>query len=140
MAPALVVKAPEFVPSPSHEEITSVLNTIFNTAKAQDSLDASYKLTDLVANSLGFRGLRRYGILDEIRKAATNKKDGAKREGAMFALGALFEKFPRVQPLSEVVILLQEEALVSLALMRSLTRARRCGKALSMRWTRYSTT
>lgn len=103
-------------PAPTAEDISATLNTIFTSSKSQESLDASYQLVDQLAAAGGFRGLRGYGVLDAIRKAATDKKTPAKREGAMFALGALFEKFPRIQPVSEVVFLLQDETLVPLAL------------------------
>jgi elongation factor 3 len=65
---------------------------------------------------VGFRGLREYGILDEIKKAAANKKDPIKREGAMNGLGAMFERFPRTQQLGEAIFLIQEDSLVPQAL------------------------
>jgi elongation factor 3 len=117
MAPRIVVKSAD--PSgnaPTQEEVSSILHTIFTTQKSQDSLDASYALVNLLINSVGYRGLTSYGVLGEVRKAAGNKKDGAQREGAMFAIGALFERLPPAQPLSEVVFLLQEEDLVPITL------------------------
>ncbi|KAF2839765.1 hypothetical protein M501DRAFT_932413 [Patellaria atrata CBS 101060] len=101
---------------PSYEEVSSILTTIFTTKKSQESLDSAYAITNLLINTVGFRGLRGYGVLEEIQKNAVNKKDGARREGAMFALGALFERFPPAHPLSEVIFLLQEESLVPRAL------------------------
>lgn len=106
---------PSDVP-PTHEEISSLITTIFTTTASQESLDASYALTNLLINSGGFRGFRAYGILDEVNKAAANKKDGAKRESAMLLLGALFEKFPPAQPISEVIFLLQNGGMVATAL------------------------
>ena len=116
MAPSIVVSSEPSGIAPTNDEVASILNTIFTTDKSQASLDASYALTNLLLNSVGVRGLRGYGVLEAIRKAATDKKNGAKREGAMFALGALFELFPRKQRLGEVVFLVQEAGLVTLAL------------------------
>ncbi|KAI9778013.1 MAG: hypothetical protein M1839_008418 [Geoglossum umbratile] len=101
---------------PTQEEVSSLLDTIFNSKTSQASLDASYALTSLLAHSVGFRGLRRYGILSEIRKAATDKKSGIRRESAMNALGALFEKFPEKQSISEIVFLCQDGGMLPLAL------------------------
>lgn len=89
---------------------------IYSSKSSQDSLDAAYALTDAFLNSVGFRGLVGYGILAEIVKASADKKTAARREGAMFALGALFERFPAKQRLSEVVFMLQDPALVPCAL------------------------
>ena len=90
---------------PTSEEVSSCLITIFSAQTSQASLDASYALTNLLLNSAGFRGLHGYGILDEIKKAATDKKSGQRRESAMLILGALFERFPQKQPISEVIFL-----------------------------------
>ncbi|KAF6219448.1 hypothetical protein HO133_003914 [Letharia lupina] len=107
--------APSGVP-PTLEEVSSFLDTIFKSKTSQESVDASYALTNLLITSVGFRGFRAYGVLDEIRKAAADKKDGSKRESAMNLLGALFEKFPPAQAISEVVFLLQDGGVVSPAL------------------------
>lgn len=117
MAPAIVVKSAESstVP-PTQEEVSAVLASVFSSKTAQGSVDSAYALTTLLQNSVGFRGLKGYGVLDDIRKAAGDKKVPARREGAMNALGALFERFPRHQRLSEVVFLIQEATLVPLAL------------------------
>ena len=117
LQPAMIVKSakPSDVP-PTHEEISSLLNTIFTATTSQASLDASYALTSLLLNSVGFRGFRTYGILEAIRKAAADKKDGAKRESAMILLGALLEKFPPAQPISEVVFLLHDGGILAPAL------------------------
>ena len=102
--------------APTHDEISSFLTTIFAGKTAQECLDASYAITNLLINSVGFRGFRAYGIIEEIKKAAASKKDGAQRESAMLLLGALFEKFPPAQPIGEVIFLLQDGGLVPLAL------------------------
>ena len=117
MLPIMITKAstPSGVP-PTLEEVSSFLSTIFQSKTSQESVDASYALTHLLINSVGFRGLRAYGVLDEIKRAAADKKDGSRRESAMNLLGALFEKFPPAQAISEVVFLLQEGGVVPLAL------------------------
>lgn len=106
---------PSAVP-PTHEEVSSFLDTLLSSKTSQESVDASYALTNLLINSVGFRGFRAYGVLDEIKKSAADKKDGSKRESAMNLLGALFEKFPPAQAISEVVFLLQDGGVVSPAL------------------------
>ncbi|TID19718.1 putative mRNA-nucleus export ATPase [Venturia nashicola] len=117
MAPAIAVKpADASTPPPTQDEITDILNTIFTADKSQTSLDAAYALTTVLLNSVGHRGFKAYGVLDQIKKAASDKKNVGRREGAMFALGALFERFPPQQPLSEVVFMVQEPGLVAIAL------------------------
>jgi elongation factor 3 len=118
MAPAIMVDkaAGASSPAPSHEDIASMLDSIFTAKSSRTSVDAAYALSTLLQNSVGFRGLKGYGILDEIKKAAADKKNPVRREGAMNALGALFERFPQSQKLGEVVFLVQEEGLVALAL------------------------
>lgn len=103
---------------PPQEEISSLLNTIFTATTSQASVDAAYALCSLLLNSVGFRGLGTdvYGILDAVRKGAADKKDGARRESAMNLLGALFERFPPAQPVTEVMLLIQDGGLISLAL------------------------
>lgn len=115
--PAMIVKpsGPSGVP-PTQEEISSLLNTSFTAQTSQQSLDAAYALSNLLINSVGFRGLRIYGILGEIRKAATDKKDGSRRESAMNILGALFERVPPAQPVSEICFLVQDGGCLNLAL------------------------
>jgi elongation factor 3 len=98
------------------EEVSSILRTIVDTDSAQIALDASYALTNLLIQSVGIRGLLSYNLIPEIKKAAADKKNGSKRESAMFILGAMFERFPREQPLSEVVFLVQEGGLFNLVL------------------------
>ena len=115
--PAMLVKSSALsgVP-PTQEEISSLLDTIFSAQTSQASVDAAYALCNLLLNSVGVRGLFVYNILDAVRKGATDKKDGARRESAMNLLGALFERFPPAQPISEVVFLIQEGGVVAQAL------------------------
>ena len=87
----------------------------FAAETSQGSLDASYALTDAISQSLGWRALNEHGILAEIKKAATDKKNGARRESAMILLGALFERLPRPLPIVEVIFL-QPAGYVALAL------------------------
>ena len=98
-------------PGDQHDEVSSKLQVIFTADKAQVSLDAAYALSEALIQIYGFRGLKGTGALDEVKKAAADKKNGARREGAMFALGALFERYPPKEPLSEVVFLVQDEKL-----------------------------
>ncbi|KAI4112397.1 MAG: hypothetical protein LQ345_006450 [Seirophora villosa] len=116
-APAMIVKSstPSGAP-PTQEEISSLMNTAFTAQTSQQSLDAAYALTNLLINSVGFRGFRIYGILDAIRKAAADKKDGSRRESAMNLLGALFERMPPAQRISEVNFLIQDGGVLNLAL------------------------
>ncbi|KAL9136812.1 MAG: hypothetical protein Q9175_001976 [Cornicularia normoerica] len=115
--PNMITKSsvPSGVP-PTHEEVSSFLDTIFKSKTSQESVDASYALTNLLLTSVGFHGFRAYGVLTEIKKAAADKKDGSRRESAMNLLGALFEKFPPAQAISEAVFLLQDGGVVPPAL------------------------
>ncbi|KAI1619365.1 mRNA-nucleus export ATPase [Exophiala viscosa] len=101
---------------PTPEEVTSILRTILDADAAQTALDNSYALTNILAKSIGIRGLLSYNLIPEIKKAATDKKNASKRESAMFVLGAMFERFPREQPLSEVVFLVQNGGLFDIVL------------------------
>ncbi|KAM0712209.1 hypothetical protein Q7P37_011303 [Cladosporium fusiforme] len=114
MAPQVMVSGTNAAPSP--EDVKAITNKIYTSKTSQESLDASYALTDVLLNSVGFRGLASYGIIQEIVKSVADKKSGAKREGAMFALGAIFERFPPKARISEVVFMLQEQGLVTCAL------------------------
>ncbi|KAF2458231.1 P-loop containing nucleoside triphosphate hydrolase protein [Lineolata rhizophorae] len=128
MAPAIAVKTPDAGPAPSTDEVAAILRSIFTSKTSQASLDAAYALSTLLGNTVGFRGLLAaaqteggegcYGVLEAIRKAATDKKDAGKREGAMFALGALLERLPPQHRLVEVVCLVRggNDAAVPLAL------------------------
>ena len=116
MATAITKSATPSGVAPSQADVNAVLQTALNTESAQTSLDAAYALTNLLMQSTGATGLLGYNILSETKKAATDKKNGAKRESAMFILGAMFEKFPREQPLSEVIFLEHDGGLLHLAL------------------------
>ncbi|KAJ5092456.1 Armadillo-like helical [Penicillium alfredii] len=113
--PTVVAKTPSAVP-PTSEEISSLLQTIFSADTSQQSLDASYALTNLLIQSVGCAGLLAHNVLTQAKKAAADKKDGAKRESAMLIIGALFERFPREWPLSEVNFLLHEGGVLDVAL------------------------
>lgn len=112
--------APVIVPIveklPNQDRVSQLLKTIFSAEKAQSSLDAAYELSELVCQTAGVNGLQQYAILGEVKKAATDKKNPARREGSMFLLGALIEKFVKQQPLSEVVFLCANDWLLPLAL------------------------
>ncbi|TGO44121.1 hypothetical protein BCON_0599g00020 [Botryotinia convoluta] len=112
--PTMISKAPNGV-APTQEEISGILDSIFEAKTSAASVDASYALCDLLLNSVGFRGLQDYGILAQIKKAAADKKSGTRRESAQNLLGALFERFPPKQKISEVVFLLQDTTLVPCA-------------------------
>jgi elongation factor 3 len=112
MAPAIVVDKSGDASPPSHEDVAAILSSVFTAKLSHSSVDAAYALATLLMNSVGFRGLQSYGILDEIKKAAADKKNPGRREGAMNALGALFEKMPPFQRLTEVVFLVQGDTAV----------------------------
>ena len=101
---------------PAPEDVSSLLDTIFTAQTSQASLDAAYALVTLLLNSIGVRGFQAFPILPRIRKAAADKKNGTARESAMILLGALFERLPPAQPVSEAVFLLQESDLVAASL------------------------
>lgn len=112
-----MITKPDMTPNgqPPTEDVSALLNTVFNAPTSQASLDASYALTDLLLNTVGFRGLDYYGVLREIKQAAGDKKSGMRRESAMILLGALYEKLPRKQPVAEFIFL-QLDGLVSAAI------------------------
>lgn len=111
------VKAPDgAAPPPTQAEVSSLLTTIFTAKTSAASIDACYALCEVLLNSVGFRGLHQYGILAEVKKAAADKKSGLRRESAQNLLGALFERFPARQPISEVVFLLQDGGMLGCAL------------------------
>ena len=112
MSPIMIAKDSSAVP-PTHDEVSSLMITIFAAKTSQESLDAAYGLTTLIQNTVGFRGLQAYGILAECRKAAADKKDGSRRESAMNLLGALFERLTPAQPITEVIFLLQDGGIVT---------------------------
>ena len=102
--------------APTQAEISSILNAVFTAESSAASVDASYALATVLLNSVGFRGLHGYGIVAEIKKAAADKKSGLRRESAQNLLGALFERFPAPQAISEIVFLIQDGGLVACAL------------------------
>ncbi|KAK4691324.1 elongation factor 3, partial [Lecanoromycetidae sp. Uapishka_2] len=112
MSPIMIAKSSSAVP-PTHDEVSSILITIFTAKTSQESLDAAYGLTTLLQNSVDFRGLHAYGILAECKKAAADKKDGSRRESAMNLLGALFERLTAAQPITEVIFFLQDGGVVT---------------------------
>jgi elongation factor 3 len=110
------IKLSENAPAPTESEVTSIIHNIFHSDKSQTSLDNAYALANVLITSVGARGLNGYKILDALRKASADKKNPGVREGSMFGLGALFEKFPPADPLSEVPFLVQDGGVLSLAL------------------------
>ncbi|KAI9904218.1 hypothetical protein N3K66_000747 [Trichothecium roseum] len=102
-------------PPPSQEVVKDLLNTIFTAQTSAASIDACYGLCELLLNSVGAIGLQQYNILAEIKKAAADKKSGLRRESAQNLLGAIFERFPPRQPVSEQVLLVQDPAVVAIA-------------------------
>lgn len=116
MATPVVVDKAGAAPPPSWEDVQAFLSSIVTAKTSHASVDAAYALTELLQNSVGFRGLHGYGVLDSLKKSATNKKDPVQREGAMNGVGALFERFPRAQKLSEVVFMVQDETLLPLTI------------------------
>ena len=114
MSPIMITKSfGTAAPAPTPQEVDTILTQIFTAKTSQESLDAAYALTNILINSVGFRGLRAYRILDQCRKAAADKKDGARRESAMNLLGALFEKLTPVQCIAEVVFLIQDGGIMA---------------------------
>lgn len=116
MASPIVVDKTGAAPAPSVEDVQAFLSSIVTAKTSHASVDAAYALTEVLLNSVGFRGLASYGVLDSLKKSAANKKDPVQREGGMNGIGALFERFPRAQKLSEVIFLVQDETLIALTL------------------------
>ncbi len=116
--PIVVAKGDSAPLAPSKTDVSAVLNTVFTAPSSSASIDAAYGLCELLLGSpaIGFRGLHLYGVLAEIKKAATDKKSGLRRESAQNLLGALFERFPSKQPVSEVAFLLQDGGVLPCAL------------------------
>ncbi|KJZ72559.1 hypothetical protein HIM_08083 [Hirsutella minnesotensis 3608] len=106
----------EASPPPSQQDVSAFINTIFTAQTSAASVDASYGVCELLLNSVGCAGLQQYGILAEVKKAAADKKNGLKRESAQNLLGAILERFPPKQPISEVVFLCQDDGLLPCAL------------------------
>jgi elongation factor 3 len=103
-------------PVPTQQEVSAILDSIFTASSSDASVASAYTLCDLLLNSVGFRGLTEYGVLAEIKKAAADKKSGLRRESAQNLLGAIFERLPPQQKISEVVLLLQDGGMVACAL------------------------
>ncbi|RDL37279.1 Uncharacterized protein BP5553_04712 [Venustampulla echinocandica] len=103
-------------PAPTQEEVSALLDAVFSAPSSDVSVGAAYALCDTLLGSVGFRGLMHYGILAEIKKAAADRKSGTRRESAQNLLGALFERLPPQQKISEVVLLLQDGGMVGCAL------------------------
>lgn len=102
--------------APTQAEIATILDAIFTAKTSAASVDASYALCDILLSGTGFRGLRDYGILAEIKKAAADKKSGLRRESAQNLLGALFERLPPKQKITEVLYLVQDGGMLACAL------------------------
>ncbi|CAK7273427.1 [NU+] prion formation protein 1 [Sporothrix epigloea] len=103
---------------PLQTQVAVLLETVFTAKTSNASVDAAYALCDtlLTDPTIGFRGLTKYSVLAEIRKAAADKKSGFRRESAQNLLGALFERFPAQQPASEYAFLLHDGGIVTCAL------------------------
>ncbi|KAG6006427.1 hypothetical protein E4U21_007045 [Claviceps maximensis] len=112
--PTMVSK--DAAPPPSQEDVAGFMDTIFSAQTSSASVDASYGLCQIFLNSIGYVGLQQYGVLAELKKAAADKKNVLRRECSQNLLGAIFERFPPKQPISEVVVLCQEDDLVACAL------------------------
>ncbi|KAK4186317.1 P-loop containing nucleoside triphosphate hydrolase protein [Podospora australis] len=102
--------------APPQADVEAIIETVFNAKSSAESIEACYAICDLLLNSVGFQGLHQYGILATIKKAAADKKSGFRREGAQNLLGAIFERFPRQQPVSEIALLLQDGGALRYAL------------------------
>ncbi|CAK7271619.1 [NU+] prion formation protein 1 [Sporothrix epigloea] len=116
--PKPVVGAASPQDDPLQTQVAVLLGAVFASKTSNESIDAAYSLCDTLFSdpNTGFRGLIKYGILAEIRKAAADKKSGIRRESAQNLLGALFERFPAKQPASELAFLLQDGGTVICAL------------------------
>src|SRR3569833_557642 len=116
--PIVVSKTDSAAPSLSQADVSAILNTVFTAPSSNASIEAAYALCDILLNapSIGFRGLQSYGVFAEIKKAAADKKSGLRRESAQNLLGALFERFPPKQRVSEVVLLIQDGGMLGCAL------------------------
>ncbi len=103
---------------PAAAEITTILDTVFTAKTSNTSVEAAYHLCEVLLDNpvVGFRGLTKFGVLAEVKKAASDKKSGLRRESAQNLLGALFERFPLRQPVSELSFFLQDGGMVACAL------------------------
>ena len=115
MQPIMVAKSDGA--APIQADVTAFLDAIFTAKSSKESVDAAYVLCDvLIASPVGFRSLSDYGILAEIKKGAANKKSAERRESAQNLLGALFERLPPQQKITETILLLQDDGMVTCAL------------------------
>ncbi|KAK3113332.1 [NU+] prion formation protein 1, partial [Teratosphaeriaceae sp. CCFEE 6253] len=80
MAPSIMVSSKDAAPSTA--AVDDLTKQIYTSKTSQASLDAANALTDTLLNSVGFRGLAGYGMLADLLKAASDKKNPARREGA----------------------------------------------------------
>ncbi|KAH8601406.1 prion formation protein [Bisporella sp. PMI_857] len=112
------VMIPKFADGVSlRAEVAALLDAVFTAQTSNASIEAAYALCDVLLNSpVGFRGLKEFNIITEIKKGAANKKSPERRECAQNLLGALFERLPPQQKISEVVLLIQDGGLVPCAL------------------------
>lgn len=113
--PLIVAKNGDAPPPPSKDDVAAILSKVFSASSSAASVDASYALCDLLLNTVGSRGLQYYGVIPEVKKAAADKKSGLRRESAQNLLGAIFERFPPREPLSEVVLLVEDASLITYA-------------------------
>jgi elongation factor 3 len=97
---------------PTSADVSALLSTILSAEKSQTSLDAAYALSDaligsrVISANTGFRAFHTHSdIIQTLQKAASDKKDSGKREGAMFGLGALFERLPPADRVTEIVFM-----------------------------------
>jgi elongation factor 3 len=103
-------------PAPSKDEVNARLETIFTANTSSDARQAARDLCDLLFASVGPRGLQQYGVLAAVKKTAADKKNAERRDAALNAVWALFEYAIPKQPISEVVLLVQDGGLVACAL------------------------
>lgn len=103
-------------PPPSAADVAAIVATVFTAQTSAASVEASYALCELLLSSVGVAGLQQYGVVADIKKAAADKKNGLRRESSQNLLGAIFERFPPRQRVSEVVLLLHDDGLVPCAL------------------------
>lgn len=88
------------------DDIPAMINDIFTASTSQGSLDASNKLFDTLAvRPYTFRSLSSYDILTILATAATDKKDGTKRESAMIAYSSLYSIFIPASRCTEPLLL-----------------------------------
>lgn len=77
-----IIVSKDAPPPPSTADVSAILDKVFNAPTSSASVDASYALCELFLSSVGAVGLVQYDVLSQIRKAAADKKSGARRESA----------------------------------------------------------